>query len=105
VIAELEQVTFRRVPSRPNTAPGLELWEMVTPDGSFAFAQAEVYPAEMQWGVRIRDRAPDIEDLDLVKLTAKLLVWHVSCKADTVEVWLARNNTRHHLVRVGGDYV
>jgi hypothetical protein len=105
VIAELEQVTFRRLPNRPNAQGGLEVWEMVSPDGNFAFAQAEIYPAEVQWGVRIRDRAPGVEDGDLVKLTAKLLVWHVACKAETVEVWLARNNTRHALVRVGGDYV
>lgn len=103
--AELEKVTFRRlVPPPPGTAANVQVWDMIAPDGA-VFARAEVFPGQDQWGVRIQDRAPALEDADLVRLAARLLVWEVGCPADTVDVVLGRTHEHHALVKVGADYV
>jgi hypothetical protein len=105
VTPELEQVAFRQVAPPRGALPGTQLWELIAPDGTGVFAWAEVYPGEVQWGVRLQDRAPALEDDDLLRLVAKLLIWHVHCRADTVDVVLGRTHAHHPLVRVGGAYM
>lgn len=95
-MASIDRVEFRSISPR--------LWELVAPDGT-VFARAELFPGEQQWGVRLQDRAPAIEDGDLLRLVARLLVWHVECPADTVDVVLGRTHEHHILVKVGADYV
>lgn len=95
-----ERVRFRRKPDRGN----VQVWDLLLPNGQ-VFGQAEVFPGDVQWGVRIQDSAPWIPDSDLLRLTARLLVWDVGCPADTVDVVLGRTHDHHTLVRVGGDYV
>jgi hypothetical protein len=106
VRTDLDQVVFRRVEPVPAGAPaGVQVWDLVAPDGSGVFARAEVFPGQTQWGVRLGDRAPALTDEDLVKLVARLLVWEVGCRADTVDIVLSRTHEHHTLVRVGADYV
>lgn len=69
------------------------------------FARAEVYEGAEQWGVRLHDRAPDVPDDDLLRLVAKLLVWHAKCPTDTVDVVLGRTHEHHTMVKVGADFV
>lgn len=95
-MAEIDRVEFRPISPR--------VWELVAPDGA-VFGRAEVFPGEHQWGVRLQDRAPALEDADLLRLVARLLVWHVQCPADTVDVVLGRTHAHHILVKVGADYV
>lgn len=114
--AELERVTFRRVAPPAGPAPQVhgaqggqgaqevQVWDMVGPEGT-VFARAEVFPGQEQWGVRLQDRAPALEDADLVRLVARLLVWEVRCPADTVDLVLGRTHEHHTLVKVGADYV
>jgi hypothetical protein len=99
---DLDRVTFRRV-----WAQGEEtrFWDFVAPDGATVFARAEVFPGTIQWGVRLQDRAPALDDGDLLRLVARLLVWEIACPAETIEVVLGRTHDRHVLVKVGGDYV
>jgi hypothetical protein len=99
---DLERVTFRRVAER---GEGARFWDFVAPDGATVFARAEVFPGTVQWGVRLQDRAPALEDRDLLRLVARLLVWEIACPAETVEVVLGRTHDRHALVKVAGDYV
>ncbi len=96
--AELARVTFRQV------AGPRETWEMLAPDGN-PFASAEIFRGEEQWGVRLQDRAPGLSEAELMRLVARLLVWSVGCKAETIDVVLGRNHEHQTLVRVGGDYV
>jgi len=79
-------------------------WDFKAENG-FVFMRAEIYEGQEQWGVRVQDRAPALEDSDLVRLAARLLVWEVSCSADTVDVVLGRTHEHHALVKVGADYV
>jgi hypothetical protein len=119
-ISDLEQVRYVRVDPVPRgtldhttgspalraTPPGdVQLWDFVAPTGDWVFARAEVFPGPTQWGVRVQDRAPKLSDSDLVHCVRRLLVWHVQCPADTVELVLGRSHDRIALVRVGGDYV
>ena len=99
----LAKVTFVRVAAEER--PPVQVWDFWAPDGTGVFARAEVFPGDDQWGVRLQDRAPAIEISDLLRLVAKLLVWDVGCKADTVDVVLGRTHEHYPLVRVGGDYV
>jgi hypothetical protein len=85
-------------------AAGRNVWD-IGMKGDPPFARAEVFPGEVQWGVRLQDRAPDLDERDLLRLVAKLLVWHVQCRAETIDVVLGRSHDHHTLVRVGGDYV
>lgn len=89
-------VKFRKV--------GERFWDFVAEDGT-PFARAEVFPGQEQWGVRVQDAAPQLEERDLVQLVGRLMVWEVGCTADTVEVVLSRTHDRHVLVRVSGEYV
>lgn len=102
--SDLQRVTFRRQPPPQGARPDMQLWQMIGLDGT-VFAHAEVYPAETQWGVRVHDTAPALEDADLLELVGRLLIWEVGCKADTVDVVLGRTHAHHALVRVGGEYV
>ena len=79
-------------------------WDIADAKGE-VFARAEIFEGSEQWGVRLRDRAPEIPDAALVKTLAQLLVWHAGCRSETVDVVLSRNHEHHTLVRVGGDYV
>jgi hypothetical protein len=104
---EVERVQFRRVSPSARDAVSkraTQFWDVVGEDGA-AIGHAEVFEKPDQWGVRLFDRAPHIDDSDLVRVVAKLLVWHAGCKVETVELWLARNNSRQVMVRVTGDYV
>ena len=69
------------------------------------FMRAEIYEGEEQWGVRVHDRAPALEESDLLRLVARLLVWHAHCPTDTVDVVLGRTHAHHTLVKVGADFV
>lgn len=104
----LGRVTFRpyegAAPAAPAGARAVQRWEFLAPEGH-VFAQAEVFEGEDQWGVRLADTAPAISDSDLLRLVARMLVWDIGCKADTVDVVLGRTHEHHALVRVGGDYV
>jgi hypothetical protein len=104
-LTHIDQVEFLRVAPPRGTVPGVQIWDVIDPASGTAFARAEVFPGEIQWGVRLQDRAPALEDSDLLKLVARLLVWHVQCPADTVDVVLGRTRDHHALVKVGADYV
>ncbi len=94
--------TFRKVGSDART--GAELWDFVAADGT-VFARAEIFSGSEQWGVRVQDRAPELDARELVRLVGQLLVWDVGCKAETVDVVLGRTHEHQTLVRVAGEYV
>jgi hypothetical protein len=79
-------------------------WDVIDESG-VAIARAEIFEGREQWGVRLLDRAPRMHDSDLIRIVAHLLVWHASCRTETVDVVLARTHEHHVLVRVSGDYV
>ncbi|MEM9194541.1 MAG: hypothetical protein AAGF12_35515 [Myxococcota bacterium] len=103
--AELEQVKFRQLRSPEGTPPRYQLWEMLAPDGTGPFARVEIFPGEAYWGIHLHDQAPALDASDLLRLTARLLVWEVSCPAETVQVLTSRSREPQTLVRVGADYV
>jgi hypothetical protein len=106
---EVDRLEYKRVappPPRDGTSTkAKQFWDVVDPTRNVAIAHAEVFEKPDQWGVRLFDRAPELDDVDLTRVVAKLLVWHARCPAETVELWLARTNARSVLVRVSGDYV
>ncbi|MGF1468248.1 MAG: hypothetical protein ACFCGT_19170 [Sandaracinaceae bacterium] len=79
-------------------------WDLKDADG-VVFARVEVYEGAEQWGVRVHDRAPSLPDDELLRLIARLLIWHAECRTETVDVVLGRSHEHHTLVRVGSDYV
>ena len=105
---ELDRLGFRQV--RPLARDGLsakatQCWDILTPEG-VAVAQAEVFGASDPWGVRLFDRLPQADTSDLVRLVARLLVWHAHCPTETVELIVMRKGVeKQTLVRVSGDYV
>jgi hypothetical protein len=104
VRADLETLTFHRIAPGSGAGANVQLWHVIAVTGEVV-AQAEVFPGETQWGVRVQDRIPSVPDADLLRVVAKLLVWYVNCPTDTVDVVLGRTHDHHTLVRVGGDYV
>ncbi|MFO0681712.1 MAG: hypothetical protein U0234_06665 [Sandaracinus sp.] len=107
---EIDRLTYRRVapPARPRdatSAKAKQFWDIVEPDGGAVVAHAEVFEKPDQWGVRLFDRAPQLDEIELTRIVANLLVWHAGAQVETVELWLARNGARSVLVRVRGDYV
>ncbi|MBX7193960.1 MAG: hypothetical protein K1X94_18040 [Sandaracinaceae bacterium] len=105
---ELDRLGFKQVaPVRRDgvSAKAAQFWDVVTPEGT-AVAQAEVFSAPEQWGVRLFDRLPQADSSDLVRLVARLLVWHARCPTETVELVIMRPGVeKQTLVRVSGDYV
>jgi hypothetical protein len=105
---ELDRLGFRRVaPVRRDglSAKATQFWDVLTPEG-VAVAQAEIFEAPDEWGVRLFDRLPELDPSDLVRVVARLLVWHARCPTETVELVIARPGVeRQTLVRVQGDYV
>jgi hypothetical protein len=104
---EIERMQFRRVSSSSRDAiskRAAQFWDILTEEGA-AIGHAEVFEKPDQWGVRLFDRAPQIDESDLVRIIARLLVWHAGCTVETVELWFARNGTSQVMVRVTGDYV
>lgn len=105
---ELDSVTFR--PAKPTVRDGVsrlagQFWEIVTPDGS-AIGTAEVFVHPERWGVRLFDQVPQVDPSDLVRVVARLLVWHARCPTETVELKIMRRDVEpQELVRVSGDYV
>lgn len=97
---------YRVVPPRVDAVAGRanQHWDFKDEHGT-VFARAEIYEGQEQWGVRVHDRAPSLGDDELLRLIAKLLVWHARCPTETVDVVLGRTHEHHTLVRVGGDYV
>lgn len=97
---------YRVVPPKVDrvAAQASQHWDFKDQDGQ-VFARAEVFEGREQWGVRLHDRAPSLEDQDLLRLVAKLLVWHAHCPTDTVDVVLGRSHEHHTLVKVGADFV
>ncbi len=81
-----------------------QFWDVVGEDGK-VLVHAEIFEGKEQWGVRVFDRAPHLDDATLVRLVAHVLVWHASCPTETVDVVLFRTQEHHTLVRVAGDYV
>lgn len=104
---DIEQVKiYRVVPPRVDdvAARANQHWDFKGPAGA-VFMRAEVYEGVEQWGVRVHDRAPQLEDDELLRLVARLLVWHAKCPTDTVDVVLGRTHEHHTLVKVGADFV
>ncbi len=105
---ELDRLTFKRVTAIPRdgvSAKAAQFWDVITPEG-FAVAQAEVFTSPEQWGVRLFDRIPQVDPSDLVRLVARLLVWHAQCPTETVELVIMRRGVeKQTMVRVSGDYV
>jgi hypothetical protein len=106
---EVDRLEYRRV-AKPMAKDALsakakQFWDVVDPTTGTAIAHAEVFEKPDQWGVRLFDRAPALDEVDLTRIVAKLLVWHASCPAETVDLWLARTGARSVMVRVSGDYV
>lgn len=97
---------YRVVPPRVDAvaARASQHWDFKDERG-YVFARAEIFEGREQWGVRVHDRAPHIPDDELLRLVAKLLVWHANCPTETVDVVLGRTHEHHTLVRVGADYV
>lgn len=105
----LDRMKYVRVPAErarvDATSPKAhQHWDVIDEHGK-AIARAEVFEGNEQWGVRLFDRAPHMHDSDLIRVVAHLLVWHASCRTETVDVVLARTHDHHTLVRVSGDYV
>jgi hypothetical protein len=87
------------------SAKAPQLWDVVDPSSGTSIAHAEIYVRPDQWGVRLFDRAPSLDEADLTRIVAKLLVWHAACAVETVDLWLMRNGNKSTMVRVSGDYV
>jgi hypothetical protein len=107
MVLDLERVKiFRVVPPRLDEVArrAQQHWDFKGPSGE-VFMRAEVFEGPEQWGVRVHDRAPSLEDPDLLRLVARLLVWHAKCPTDTVDVVLGRTHEHHTLVKVGADFV
>lgn len=86
------------------SAKAQQHWDVIDEAGT-AIARAEIFEGTEQWGVRLFDRAPQLDDSDLLRVAAHLLVWHAQCRTETVDVVLGRTHEHHTLVRVSGDYV
>lgn len=82
-----------------------EVWLLTAPGESRAFAMAEVFRAQTQWGIRIQDSRRDLSDYDLLACVRHLLTWVVGCDVDTIDVVLGRTHEHVMLLRVGGEYV
>jgi hypothetical protein len=97
---------YRVVPPKVDevAARAQQHWDFKDPNGH-VFARAEIFEGTEQWGVRVHDRAPHLTDEELLKLVARLLVWHAHCPTDTVDVVLGRTHEHHTLVKVGADFV
>ena len=68
-------------------------------------ARADVYCGESQWGVSLLDKLPALDVSELLQLVAHLLLWESGCRADTVDVVLARTGQHYPLIRAGSEYV
>lgn len=98
----VEDFTFRELP--PSVDAGAnQTWDVL--DGRTVVARADVYFGETQWGVRLVDKLPHVDPSDLLRLVARLLVWECGCRADTVDVVLARTGDHYPLIRTGADYI
>ena len=97
---------YRVVPPKvdPVAQRANQHWDFKDGRGT-VFMRAEIYEGAEQWGVRVHDRAPEVDDADLLRLIAQLLVWHAHCPTDTVDVVLGRTHEHHTLVKVGADFV
>lgn len=97
---------YRVVPPRVDAVAAYanQHWDFKDAEGH-VFARAEIFEGREQWGVRVHDRAPYLGDDELLRLIAKLLVWHANCPTDTVDVVLGRTHEHHTLVKVGADFV
>jgi len=106
---EIDRLEFRRVKASlakdAQSAKAKQFWDVVDPASGTAIAHAEIYEKPDQWGVRLFDRAPSLDEADLTRIVAKLLVWHAGCTVETVELWLMRSGAQSTMVRVSGDYV
>ena len=99
---------FVRVDGRPVAQGvgrgGIEIWDFLDEE-QVVYARAEVLRGDEQWGVRLQDRAPHLADSDLLRRVGELLIWHLGCEVETVDVVLGRTHAHHMLVRVGGEYL
>ncbi len=106
-VLDIEQVKiYRVVPPKVDAiaAKANQHWDFKGPSG-VVFMRAEVFEGPEQWGVRVHDRAPQLGDEQILRLVARLLVWHAKCPTDTVDVVLGRTHEHHTLVKVGADFV
>lgn len=105
---EIERFTFRQVALLRRDAlsqRAVQAWDVLDPTGA-TVAQAEVFASPDQWGVRLFDKLPQLDPSDLVRVVARLLVWHAKCPSETVELRIQRHGVESQiLVRVAGDYV
>lgn len=84
-------------------AEGQQVWD-VTDDDNLV-ARAEVFEGPNQWGVRLFDKLPMLDDGSLLRVVARLLVWECGCRTDTVDVVLMRTHEHHAMIRTGADYI
>jgi hypothetical protein len=105
---EIERFTFRQVALLRRdqlSAKAKQAWDVLDPNG-VTVAQAEVFEGQEQWGVRLFDKLPQLDPSDLVRVVARMLVWHANCPSETVELRIQRPGVQSQiLVRVSGDYV
>lgn len=92
--------TFARVADGDE---GQQVWNVL--DGAQIVGRAEVFEAPNQWGVRITEQLPKVDDPSLLRVVARLLVWECGCRTDTVDVVLMRTQQHHALIRTGADYI
>jgi hypothetical protein len=106
---EVDRLEFRRVNASmakdAQSAKAKQFWDVVDPASNTTIAHAEIYEKPDQWGVRLFDRAPTLDEVDLARIVARLLVWHANATVETVELWLVRTGAKQTMVRVSGDYV
>jgi len=105
---EIDRLTFRQVALLRRDALSAragQAWDVVDLNG-VTVAQAEVFESPEQWGVRLFDKLPQLDASDLVRVVARLLVWHARCSSETVELRIQRHGVPSQImVRVSGDYV
>ena len=98
----IDDYTFREVPSARDSGAN-QTWDVLAVGN--VVARADVYFGESQWGVRLMDKLPQHDASDLLRLVARLLVWECGCRADTIDVVLARTGDHYPLIRTGADYI
>ncbi len=99
---EVSDYTFRELPPSANSGAN-QTWDVLA--DTTVVARADIYFGESQWGVRLMDKLPQHDASDLLRLVARLLVWECGCRADTIDVVLARTGEHYPLIRAGADYI
>jgi hypothetical protein len=83
--------------------PGI-FW-MFEPGESRPFGHLEATVLPTRWRVKVVLARDDLGPDEILPLVARALVVAMDCKAEVVEVLLAKNETTHTLVNVGSRFV